>query len=322
MIRFDRIKLKTKASYITWLNPNFVEETKPHTIKLYSPFLIYIQLRPRRGEAIIEFTSKVLLDEYPKLITHETISKCFENLCDMGYCSLDSNSIINDSDLMSADITQDIDGISLPQDFSLMLISNLKRISDYTVVKYQNSGYTIINHLKTPHLKIRLSIYDKYKELQKSPNKSFLNMLSDPNALMDFYRNMYRVETNMKTQAQLRCYCEVNDNKLISFLTSKANPLMKLFNTVFANDTNESDHVISNNTSILDYESINQLRDALILKECGNNLKMVGYVLKNYYSPNTNTRKYMCGYKKLLAASPKQSQNKLMIGQIRDKLSA
>ena len=322
MIKFDRIKLLTKANYVSWMNPNLVHSlAKPNTINQKHPFNLFIQLRPERNEAIIEYSAKILLDDYPSLITANTIQQCFENINDLGYCTLDTENVIRDSKILSCDVTLDIDGISLPENFRQVLISNLNNISKYTVQKYQNCGYTISNQLKTKHLKVRLSIYNKFKEMRTAPNKGFLKMCSRPENLMDYFNGKFRIETNFRNFKQINEFCGTKDNRLMDVLNSDSNPLLLIFDKIFALDVEKSFHMVDDNHTLFDFDSINQLRDALLLKECGNDLKQVAEVLNSYYSPKTNRRKYIKEYKKLLNASPQHNQSRIIIGNIRDKLS-
>ena len=323
MIKFDRIKILTKANYVSSLNPNLVNATtRPYSIIQKHPFNLGILLRPERNEAIIEFSAKILLDDYPDLITTNTIRQCLGNITDLDYCILDTEKIVSDSKFLSCDVTLDIDGICLPENFRQVLISNLINVTGYTVQKYQNCGYSIVNQLKTKHLKVRLSIYDKFKELQTAPNKGFLKMCSKPETLLNYFTGKYRIETNIRNFKQINDYCRTKDNRLMDILNSDANPLLSIFDKIFTLDVEMSSHMVNDHHTLFDFESINQLRDALLLKECGSDIKLVAEVLNSYYSPRTNRRKYIKEYKKLLNASPQHSQSKYMMGQIRKKLIA
>jgi hypothetical protein len=321
MIKLDKIKLLTKSNYITDLNQNLVNPLiKPNAINQNKPFNLFIHIKPQNNESIIEFTSKILLDDYPKLISIYTIQQCLENIVKMGYCKLDIESVIYDSQVLSCDITEDIDEIILPDNFKPLLIANLTNVSKYNVEKYSNSGYTVSNKLKTKNLKIRLSIYNKFKEIQKATNKNFINRLKEPEKLINYFKGKYRIETNIKTVKQIKEFCGTEDNQLTSILFSNANPLLDLFDKIFVSNMNKSEHLVTENLSIFDYESINQLRDALLLKECGNDIKIINDVLNNYYSPKTNKRKYIKSYKTLLNNLPQLSKSKNMMEKIRTNL--
>ncbi len=323
MIKFDRIKLLTKANYVSWMCPKLVNSaTRPNTINQKHPFNLFMHLRPDRNEAIIEFSAKILLDEYVNLISADTIRQCFENIIELGYCSMDIDNILIDSKILSCDVTLDIEGISLPENFRQILISNLNNVSTFTVQKYLNCGYSVSNMLKTKHLKVRLSIYNKLKEMQTAPNRGFLKMCSRPENLLEYFKGKFRIETNFRNFKQINEFCGTKDNRLMDVLNSNRNPLLSIFDKIFTLDKENSPHSVNENHTLFDFDSINQLRDALLLKECGNDIKLVVEVLNSYYSPKTNKRKYIKDYKKILNALPKNTQSRMIIGCIRDKLSA
>lgn len=329
MIKFDRIKLLTKANYFYELNPDLVKINKDYEtnietfmIKQAKPYNLFIQIKPAMNEAIIEFSSKVLLDDYPKLISWETINQCLENIRDKHFCKLEINEIINDSDMMSGDITNDIDGIYLPSDFRPILMAFIRHLNKYHIQKYGNSGYTIDKEVTSGSAKLRLTIYNKHKELLKATNRKFINSLANPDLLMSYFSDKYRIETNVMTLDHLRQYCETSDTSLVNILTSKANPLLKIFDIVFVEDVQANDYPENNISSIFDYTKINQIRTALVMKECGNDLEKVLVLMKGCYSPNSNFRKIMSPYKTFIWSLPEQSQNRLMIGKIREKLIA
>lgn len=328
MIKFDRIKLQTKAKYIYDLNPDLVKTSRVNKtniesfmIKQNTPFNLFIQLNPSEDKGIIEFSSKILLDDYPKLITWNTIYQCLDNICKMGVCRLEIDDIINDSDIISCDITQDLNGIHLSSNFKQILLAYLRHLSKYHIQKYGSSGYTIIKDVSTDSSKVRLIIYDKHKEILKATNRDFINKLENPSSLLNHFINTYRIETNLRTFDQIRKYCETENNSLVSVLNSKANPLLKIFDIVFAEDFSQGNIPINNTSSIFDYTSMDQLRIALVLKECNNDLTKVDALLRGIYSEKSNFRKIMKPYKKFIISLPDQSENRLMIGQIRDRLA-
>lgn len=321
MIKFDTIKLLTKAEYIRDLNLNLVDQiNKPNTISLKKPYNLFIKLKPQSGDAIIEFSSKILLDDYCKLISKDTIDQCLEMICKGGFCRLDKQNIIADSKILSCDVTNDIDIDNLPPKFRTVLIATLKDVSKFYIQKYGKSGYTISKEVKTNSRKIRLSLYDKLKELKKASNKPFMDMLANPDLLMSYFSGKYRVEANFRTFKQISKYCQTDNNSLLSVLNSDANPLLKIFDTIFQ-DVHAVDYTKATEiTSIYDFRNMEQLRTALVLKACNNDLKLVHELIKVYYSPKTNAKRILKDYEDLLTSSHIQSKNKLVIRQIRGEL--
>jgi len=321
MIKLDRVKILTRDKYVYDLHPEKLKTFSNTTINQKKPYNLFIELQPYKETAIIEFSAKILLDKYHELITMNTIRQCFQNICDEGYCKLDIDNIINECVLLTCDYTIDIDGIDLPEKFKTILIGNLRNVSKFHIQDYNKSGYTITKMVKTKSRQIRLSIYDKYKEMQKASNKGFINSLTHPDQLMNYFKGKIRFETNIKTQKQIRDYFGITDTLLVSVLNSKENPLLKIFNTVFLDHLEENEISINDNSSILDLKAFNQLKDVLVLKACNNDLSMVKEVLNTYFATGTNKGKYMTAYRKLFNGLSQQSENKFIIGQIRDKLS-
>jgi len=331
MNTYDRIKLITQAKYITDLNPKMVKTNIDSemnitsiTINQKQPFNLYINITPSLNKAVIEFSSKILLDDYYKMISYLTIEKCFENICSLGYCKLSVSEIINDSEAISMDVTRDIEFDPIADsniDLKNGLINNLRNFNMYHVQKYNGSGFTITKDVKTESRKVRLSLYDKPKELRKAGNKDFMNMLENPELLLSKLKNKVRIETNIKTKKQIRNYC-CTTNSLYDVLLSDENILLKIYNDIFTIDSTDDNPDLTDKRTIFDYDSFTQMRDALILKDCNNDLRLVKAVYAKYLSPKTNLRKYVSDCKKLLNSSPHQNQNNLIIGQIRDKLIA
>lgn len=327
MITFDRVKLDTKAEYFTITNENLGEwrYNKRTNVKTFiydqkQPYKLFIQITPDLNKAIIEFTGKILLDDYPKLISIDTINQCLRNVNNLGFCQLQINKIISDSELISCDPTKDIE-IEFHNSIKNIMISQLSNLNKFHVRKFSTTGYTVSNEVTTKNRQLRLSIYNKYKEILKAKNSGFLDLLDDPNALMNDFKNKYRIEANIKTMKQIRDYFGTTSNSFSDILKSNRNPLVEIFDVIFeCNIDNEPN--ISQKRTLYDYESFNEMVDALVLNACGDDLSQVKKLLDNYYSVNTNKRKLIAPYRKLSKTSLPQTQNKFIIGEIRNKLIA
>jgi len=325
MIKFDKLKILTKSEYISDLNSKIVEarknvHTESFVISQKQPYNLLIQFKPFANEAIIEFSSKILLNDYPQLITINTIHQCFENIVNRGYCKLQINNIIKDSKVLSCDITNDISGIILPKDFKPILISNLKNVSQFHVKKYGASGYSITKSMITKQRQLRLIIYDKHKELQIATNSCFRKEITNLDVVMNYFKDKYRIEANLKTLKQIRDYCQTEDTQLLSVLNSNENALLKIFDDIFITNTLERDLNLPLKRTLFDSDSLIQLKDRLILEACNNDLSQVKILLDIYLSPKTNRGKYIEIYRNLLNSTAPFNQNNEIIRQIRDHL--
>lgn len=238
----------------------------------------------------------------------------------MGYFYINIEKVISDSNLMSCDPTRDIDLI-LNTDIKNIFISGLTNFRNLHVRKYHTTGYTATKEVTTKKLKLRLSIYDKYREFKSSENSYFRSKLVDEDALMKYFENKYRVEANLKTWHEIRTYCGTTDNSLYNVLISDVNPLQKIFDIIF-NDIVIADDQQPKKPNIFQYESYRQLGDALIIEACKNNMCTAKKVLDKYFAKNTNKKVYLESYKKILNGSPEFNENKYVIGQIRNQLIA
>lgn len=69
ILREDAFDVKTKNNAV--LSMSYTQT---------SPYKLYVEVDCKEKEAIIEFTGKILLDDYPKLINIDNISECFNNM--------------------------------------------------------------------------------------------------------------------------------------------------------------------------------------------------------------------------------------------------
>jgi len=327
MISLDRIKFVTDIKYIISINSKlstviFKNNTqKAIRIKQTKPFNLYISYNPSESNAIIEFSSKILLNRYSELITIKTIYSCLENINKLGYCVLDIDKIISDSKIISIDITSDVDELLIHDNLSIAMKSCINNTTKYHVQKYTNSGYTITKDVKTMNRKVRFSIYNKYKELLKSSNSDFLATVSNKDDIMKYYYGKYRIEANVKTIKQIKEFCQTESSSLLEVLNSKATPLLKIFDSIFKiPDMNkESDNDFQ---SILNNKPLSKVKNMLLIKACNNDPEQIDLVLNNCLSPKTNKGKYKSKLTKLISAQPQQNENFKLMHSIREKLIA
>lgn len=326
MITFDKIKLETKLKYLTITDIGEFEKRenskKGITTFVYTqskPYSLFIQITPILNKVIIEFTGKILLDDYPKLISIQTIRKCLQNINKLGFCELMIDEVLMDSELIKCDPTKDI-CLILNRDIKKILISHQTNFNKFHIQKYL-TGYTVTKQVKTNKYKIRLSIYDKNVEMLTADNKHFLVELTDSESLLKYFSNKYRIEANLITKKSIRDYLAISDNSLLKALMSQSNPLIEIFDKIFDNsiDVENRDAKIRN---LFEYDSLSQLKDGLILKECDYDLSQIDKILNHYLSPETNKRKYRPRFRKLLNETTIANENRFIVGQIRDQLKA
>ncbi len=318
MVRFDKIKILTDKKHVSNIDSDvstmvIKNNMQQNRFKQTKPYNLYINTNNLDEKCIIEVSAKVLRDRYPELINKNTIHSCLELINATGYCSLDVDGIIRNSQLISCDITRDLGGLNIPDNLSIAFKSCLKNLNRFQVQKFTTSGYTITKLVNTKNRKIRLSLYDKYKELNKATNSSYLDLLDDKYNVLEYFNGKYRLETNVKTLTQIRVLCQTQTNNLYEVLHSTANPLLTIFNSIFELPTN-TDVVLNEQQSLLEYRKLSELKDVLLIKACDNDPAQIDLVLNNCLSPSTNKSKYRARLNRLINSQPIPNKNiKLML---------
>jgi len=323
MITFDRIKILTNKKYVEQLDSNVstivIQNNVQKEIR-YSqrrPYQLYINNSEVEDKCVIEFSAKVLLDRYPELINKNNIHSCFDNINNLGLCKLHVQEIVNDSEFLSCDATRDIGGITMPD--KLAIKSCIRNLNKFRVQKYGNSGHTLTKEVKTKSRQIRLSFYDKYKELNKACNRDFLDELDHKYGLLAYFNGKFRVEANIKTISQIRQLFHVDSNRLMDVLNSPANPLLTWFDEALELPDNCTPF-LTETKSLLSYNKLSELKNALLLQACDYDIEKLDLVLNNCLSPNTNKGRYRNKFVNLINEYQKPNQNIQVMRSVREKL--
>jgi len=325
MVTLDRIKILTDKKHIKRMDSEVITKILRSNIGTsirYSqkiPLNIYLNYSLQDNRCVIEFSSKVLLDRYPELININNIQQCFENINRIGFCEMDVDGIIHNSELLTCDVTSDISGIVQPD--RLAMKSCLVNHNKFRVQKYGNSGYTVNKMVKTRNRQLRMIIYDKGKELRKKTNADYLAMLSDPDAMLSYFDDKFRVEANINTKEQIRQLFHTKTTELLDVLNSDANPLLTLFDEVFV-FPEEPEPQNLEMPSPLSHPKLKTVKNALLLAACEYDMEKVDLVLNNTLSPLTDKSKYRSELNKLLNSFPLPNKNIKVIKQIQEALKS
>ena len=166
------------------------------------PYNLYIEKNRERNELIIEFTGKILQNDYPSLINQETMRQCLYNINMLDICHLDVDHIMSDATVVKCDITQDVQYDNL-QYLTTGISSSIKNHKKYTCRKDGNN-ITITNNVSTPNRKIRLTIYDKDNEMALLKNKSFYSSINNLNSIREYFSKKIRFELNLNSIYQIK----------------------------------------------------------------------------------------------------------------------
>ncbi len=293
MITLDKIRIIAPIeSIISLKEEDFKVEMKNGDIVSYSftqttPFLLYIEKDIEEQEAVFEFTGKILLDDYPMLISKDTFKKCLEHIEQMGFCDIDLDCIINQGEVCKIDITKDIPLDDCPK-ISEYLRTHLTNNKKY--LSRSEAGNLIIEkNVRTKGCKRRLTIYDKQKEINKACNRDFLFALNDSNQLLDYFQSKVRFELNLNSKEAIRKCLNIPETTLSYVLESTANPILE-----FIEDVIQDDERVSNCTSLTERKNLAFLRD------CDMDIKKVEAEIRTYASKGTHISQALKPYRQLL----------------------
>lgn len=293
MLKFDKMKLVTKINYINDIDySKFILNSKEDRILYYKyqqerPFYLLVMVNYQHNELIIEFTGKILLDNYTNLINIYTAKDCLTQINRLGICHLNIDSIMNDCNVVKCDVTKDVESNQI-QDITNNIRQNLSNYKKWITRSYQKEGITIENVVKTQKYKKRLIIYDKAKELQTTNNQHFLNAISHPDEMLLYFNNKIRFELNINTMDQIRKLLNIPNNSLLEVLASKANPILSVI-----------DEAIKYNDFQQKKLTLREYEHNLLLKECNYDMSAVEAKVRALSARNTSITRAMKVYKDL-----------------------
>ena len=294
MITLDRLKLVADMEHLLSFSPaNFlrIPDRYGHFYYKYlqeHPYLLSIIINDRRNELVVEFTGKILQDDYHKLINIDTIHQCLNTINHLGICELDVDGIVQSAEVCRCDVTMDVECHFIMNDIKRHLKSSITNYDKWLYRNCENNGIEITNNATTPKHRKRLIMYDKDKELHKSNNRDFMDWVNDRDCLERQFKNKMRFELNLRTKAQVRTFLHISDNKLNNVLTSTANPILEVFDCAIREDKDSATIV---------YGKPDKLA---LLAECGYDLQAVEMRLRANTPRTSSIRRKMESYRKLL----------------------
>ena len=247
----------------------------------------------REQELVIEFSSKILHDNYPHSISITNIREYLSTINTLGLCDLDVDSIIEDGSVVKVDVCQDID-YSDCKSLCKSIRSSISNYRAYTA-KMVGTNLSIDKNVTTKGLKRRLIIYDKARELTKTENRKFIESLTDKQAILDHFNGKIRFEMNLNSKEQIRQCLKVTDTSINAVLNTEADPIWD-----FLSEALDDGKISSRSRSLTEFKNI------LLLQYCNNDLAKVEAVVREHCSPNTHISQVMKPYRELLAKAAEQ----------------
>jgi len=251
-LKFDTIEFITKIDYFKREILTFNDSKNPRngniTGKYYSskndsfkiPFTLNIGVSYTRQSMKIKFSSKILGDDYPKLITKDTFRQCLENLNKLGICEIDIDGIMKYCYFKSIHVTTDF-----PMELTNEKLNTLNILGNnsmrYKWQHYETSGITFNRDVKDEDSMDSFKIYNKEKEIDKSENKKFLSQLEDPDRVKEYFKeNNTRFEIVLKDK-KIKKYFDIQDTHIDNVFNSKTNPILLVFNNIFGTEELKTD---------------------------------------------------------------------------------
>lgn len=286
MLTFDRLKIVASIDAIQVTDDSvFVKEVKEGvllSIKYYQdkPNMLMIKIDFRQKEVVVEFTGKILGQDYPKLISIDSIRDCSRNIEALGFCIFDMD-LIMVSTVVSCDVTKDVpySDIRKLQSYIRSHVSNYDR---YICRSLKNGNIVLEKNVTTKRIKKRMTIYDKEAEMQKTDNMGFMK----DNGLTDEFRGMCRFEINLNTKEQIRNSLRICDTDLTTVLTSTANPIKEFIEEAVRDEAGHKE--------CSDWKSYQRY---LVLKDCNFDLGQVEAKVRSLYKRGTKISDVMKPYR-------------------------
>lgn len=258
------------------------------------PFSLCMKLDYADREFVVEFSGKILGRDYPELISCDTIETCFEHINTMGFCSIDSRSMMNGT-VVKCDVTKDIPCQDIPG-MTTFIRNNLSNYQKYVCRLLRNGNFIVEKNVATRQAKKRLTIYDKSREMSMAANRRFMK---EYGIREDCFERLCRFELNLNSISQIKTSLHVSDTSLQQVLRAAANPIRSFMDEVLA------DGQCAQITGAKSYFTW------LVLKDCNFDIVQVENKIRQIYpSKGTNISKVMKPYRMMLAQLQQGEHNK------------
>ena len=305
VIRLDKLKIVVNEKYITNINEDvFTTIIKNGQIVEYRyeqqyPYLLYIEKDLIEHELVIEFTGKILQEQYPLLISQDTIHQCLENINKLAICHINVPEILLNSVVVKADVSHDICCGSYQQ-----LISTLK-----TSVKNHNKylsrvihgTFVIEKNVVSRSRKVRMTIYDKAAEMQLKANQEYLDRLCNQDEVTEYFKDKVRFELNLNSMEQIRKHLNIHDTMLYNVLHAEANPIVEFIDKAF----------VLEEPAPIDMK-LRDIERLALLESVDGDMTKLEMIVRQHSSPKSHISQLMQPYRNLLKIIEQKGENYLL----------
>lgn len=282
----DRLKIKANYKYLLeqqiQFNQTYNSKNGELTGLCYSskndrsvPFNLYIAISKPQQTLTLEFLSKILGEDYPKLISKHTIRQCLENINKLGICLIDVEGILQTGCVTSADVTKDVHA-TLSDETLHALSLWVKNYRRYKWSYNDGEGVDFVRDVKSTKCKECIRIYNKEKEIATFKNKGFLAMLPNKWDVMQKFVGVTRFEVKLETIGKVRDYLNLQDTYINEVLNAEANPILIMYDKVFGN---------SSDVPNIQSNSYDDFGMRIILSKYNGDIKAIEMALKSCLPP-------------------------------------
>ena len=182
---------------------------------------------------LIDFTSKLCPDEYPNLINSQNILKYLNHFFCLNLLDFDTEYFINNCQVSLIHCTRDIKVNNSPNIYFNAINYTILNLFNNFICKREKNGVIITKNIK--HKNLRLTIYDKFKELNRPADKSirFLQQLSVDDLM--YFQNTVRFELEIKKQSFIKKVFNSEKTALVDMFQSELNPVLEYFQQAITN---------------------------------------------------------------------------------------
>ena len=213
--------------------------------------------------------------------------------------------------ITSVDVTYDIDFVLKDEVLSALnlQVNNYRR---FKWTHYDKEGITFTKDVKSKDCSETITLYNKEKEICTSHNKNFLNSLSRPKSIIDYFKKKTRFEITLDTPKKIMKYLNLTDTKIFSVLNSDTNPILTQFDRIFGNSTSNIPNITFD-----DYESWAM---KIILERYKSDLKLLEQDVRSKFSSRSGATKRMKKFETVYRAMTSASTNENPIEKVRNLL--
>ena len=319
---FDKLKLvyrySDKRPFIV-LNPQAFS-VSPNGTRFYKDTLTGLEIEYNKvplynnngeKEFILQFTSKILKDEFDKLINRDTINQCFINLNSLNLILLHiTPKLLDEFEVVMADVTMDkkvTDAFFKDfEDYTVVHFKNTKRDS-LDLPRYPQSNLIMSNRVKNRKYLQRLTAYNKYEEVKRMQPIHRL-----PHDKVEQFKGVYRLERNLKCKQKVKEALNINSKRvtLRDVLNANAQPFLEVYKKF-----------VQLGAQPLDMKKRTEESIRLICKKYKYDLVKIEYYLRQTYK--SYSRRLLEPYQQVCAEHQKKgsSRDMSLVKQIKDFLT-